>query len=206
MLNRRTVILDADGTLYDLIGGLIRNIRNTFAYVLHREDFKERDLRNLVPDRPDINQRIIKWFQDPHFYHGLEPFPGVAEALLPLAEYGRLVVVTARRREYLRASSLAAARDFPGVTMTFEHRKGESKAGVLASLPGACVAFDDDEDVAYQYLRRNLRTFLIGPPQAPYTKIPFGKHPKLTVCGTFPEAVEKFMATRIPGVRSGIAS
>lgn len=203
---RRTVILDADGTLYDLIGGVIRRVRNQFAHILHREDFTQYDLRNLVPDRPDINHKIIEWFSDARFYHELEPFPGVAEALLPLAEYGKLVVVTARRREFLRASSLAAARDFPGVTMTFEHRKGEHKASVLSVLPGAVVAFDDNEMAAMQYLKKGLRVCLIGAPQAPYTKIPFGRHPKLSIHGSFPEAAEKFLATRIPGVRSGMAS
>lgn len=200
------MILDADGTLYDLIGGLIRDIRNRFAYVLHREDFRIYSLANLVPDRPDINRHIIDCLQDAKFYYNLEPFPGVAEALLPLAEYGKLVLVTARRREFLRATGLAVARDFPGVTITCEHRKGEHKGAVVNSLPDARVAFEDNTDAALDYLKRGLKVYLIGPPQAPYNGGYLPKHRNLTVSGTFPEAVEKFQATRIPGVMSGKAS
>ena len=203
---RRTVILDADGTLYDLIGGIIREVRNRFAYVLHREDFKQPSLRDLIPDRPDITNCIYGLLKDAKFYHGLEPFPGVAEALLPLAEYGKLVLVTARRREFLRATSLAMARDFPGVTITAEHRKGEYKGSVVRDLPGARVAFEDNSDAAFDYLKRGLKVCLIGPPQAPYTKVPLTRHRNLIVAGSFPEAVEKFLSSRILGVRSEVAS
>lgn len=205
---RRTVILDADGTLYDLVGGLIRSIRNHFAYVIHREDVRNRNLLMMAPpDRPEIGEHILKCLKDPKFFYNLQPFPGVAEALLPLAEYGKLVVVTARDRSMVRATQLAMARDFPGVTISgVECRKGDNKASVIRLIPDARVAFEDDTEAALEYARKGLRTFLIGPPQAPYTTLPYGRMRNLHIAGSFPEAVEKFQATRIPGVGSGIAS
>ncbi|HYE78354.1 MAG TPA: hypothetical protein VEI97_10230 [bacterium] len=184
---RPLTMLDADGTIYDLVGGLITRLRNQFAYTLHREDVKKYTLAGLT-GRPEIDQYIIDGcLRDAKFYFGLQPFPGVQEGILRLSEVSRLAVITARNPYYLRATQLAVARDFPGVPITCACRP-QGKVRAAKDL-GVKYAIEDNGNTALELAQANIKTFLV---QTSYTFLP-KRHRLIRVVSSFSEAVDQIL-------------
>lgn len=151
--------LDADGVLYDQVGGILQHVNVTYGLNIRREDIKQYNLAGLTGNE-QADRDIIDLLQDPTFYWGLRPFDGVKEALYRLQAAGHtFVVITSRPRKAYTGTRHALERDFPGLAIIDCYTTGK-KTRYARSLRVRYMV-EDHAPTAEDLAKWRVRTFLM---------------------------------------------
>lgn len=158
---RRTVAIDLDGVVYDLIGGLSIYLLETHRVKLDPDSVTTYNLAGLTGN-PVVDTDILRWLRDPRTYLNLPPYPEAHDGLYALHQAGfHIIALTRRPLNAQNATAFAQARDFPDVfsqTITTKYKMRAIRA------QRARFAIEDHGDTALEFARNRIWTYLIGRP------------------------------------------
>lgn len=149
--------VDADGVMYDLLGGMIAHLKARWKYDLKREDVKQYSLAGLT-GVPEIDEDIIRQLRTPRFFFGLAPSEGAQEAIRMLADSGIVYVVTARGDHCSSATHAAVSRDFPDAVSEVVHTPNKARYARSMRIK---YAVDDGPHLVRAYVDARIKTWMI---------------------------------------------
>lgn len=162
LLREQTYATDLDGTIYDLLGGIISHLRDHHNIHKQREDVTSYNLAGFTGDEL-ADRAIINLFSDPRFYFNLRPMPGAVEAMRRLREHGRIVAVTSRPVNAHIVTKLALARDF-GLGVIDERVYFTKAKARECQVLRARAMFEDHPETAQKVAAKGIRTYLLSSP------------------------------------------
>lgn len=188
---KTVVAFDADGVLYDFLGGLKRRLEDKFGYNLDIPSVRTYSLYGLTGN-DDIDHDISEAIHDPRFYFGLKPMPHAVEAIGRLAadDDFTLVVITARPSQCMQATRVAIERDFGPVFPEVTLCKSDRKPRLAKKLHHARIAFEDNANTAVAYAQAGIRTYLVRHPYNAESRL----HSRIVPVGDLGEAVDHILS------------
>ncbi|KAL3697131.1 hypothetical protein R1sor_011207 [Riccia sorocarpa] len=183
------VAVDVD----EVLGSFLATLNNFIAeeYMLHH-DVSEYYIYDFMKiwkcSQAEANNRVHAFFESEHFKNGIRPVPGAHQALLQLAAYCNLVVVTSRQHVIRDHTLEWIERYYSGIfnEVHFGNHfalegKARPKSEICRSL-GAHILIDDNPRYAIECAECGIEVLLFDLHGSyPWSKTPCGpQHPLIT--------------------------
>ena len=158
---RRTIAIDLDGVIYNLLQGLSDHLMQAHRVKLDPESVTQYSLAGLTGNEV-VDRDIIDRIRDPRFYANLPAYPDAHDALYALKAAGFCVVAVTRRPPAAQqATLLALGRDFPDVfSQVYTTKYKLRKLRAIRAQYG----IEDHGDTAVEFARDRIWTYLIARP------------------------------------------
>ena len=158
MSSQILIAVDLDGTLYDAVGSVLQYLKDAHGVYMRRGDVTTMNLAEFTPDR-EVNGFLLNLLRDSEFYANMKPFDYAWGAVSLLNELGPVIAMTKRDPKVKAATRIALTRDFgPMIRDVSFAENGPQEA----KRKHVSYMFEDNQQRALAYARRQITTYAIG--------------------------------------------
>lgn len=188
---KKFFVVDLDGVLYDHLGAAVEYIRNRWNHIIKPGQIRTGNFATFT-DIEEINVDLIHKLRDGNFFSEIKPLPWAVEAVCLLKKYGDIHAIT-RRPDVLRtATRVSCSRDFGDCINTIWHSRNGPR---LAKEWHATNVFEDNAQLAQEYAKKFITTYLVSTPYAQDYKPNRFLKPVDNILEAAKEIDEKFSST-----------
>lgn len=151
--------LDADGVLYDFVGGMLRYLETRWGVGLHRSEIKTPVVTQWTA-RPMVNADLGVHARSPGLFGDLETISGTPDAVARLCKVAHVHLITARPISTRGATAASVARWFPGIS-DIHHTRNKAQ---IAKKLRVKYAVEDHIPTALEYVNSKVKVWVVRYP------------------------------------------